>query len=278
MAKFVGVDGTDGNFAEVTKLFANDFALNDIDLLTTHYYRFNDTETFNVRNNVISAASLIPPFLTVPDSKLVSLLGNMRTVTPTGKRFRITECNSATSGGIDGLSNVYSSALWALDYMFTVAQGGSVGVNFHGGDNPSYAPFTFANSSLTEVRPLYYAMLFFTMIGSGAVLSSSIDAGGQNISIYTIKTASGLSILFVNKEVSQSFEVSLQLPNSVSSATSVYLKGPGLSSKTGISIQGREISGITGTLGSYTSWFVPVSGNIAKVNVPALTAVLVKAS
>ena len=43
-AKFVGVDGTDGNFAAVTKLFANDFARNDIDLLTTHYYRFNDTD------------------------------------------------------------------------------------------------------------------------------------------------------------------------------------------------------------------------------------------
>jgi hypothetical protein len=278
-AKFVGVDGTDGNFAPVTKPFANDFALNDIDLLTTHYYRLGDADKTNLTNNLTTLAALTRALLTAPDPKLVSLLANMTTVTPTNKGFRITECNSATGGGIDGLSNVYSSALWALDYMFTVAQGGAVGVNFHGGDHALYTSFTFANSSLTEVRPLYYAMLLFTMMGSGAVLSSSIDASGNNIFIYAIKTTSGYSVLFVNKELSQPFEVTLSLPSAVSSATSIYLSAPGLTSKTGVTIQNGAVSIVSGQLvGMANSYQIGISGNAPVIKVPALTAVLVKLS
>ena len=278
-AKFVGVDGTDGNFAPVTKLFANDFALTDIELLTTHYYRLGDTEKTNLTNNVTTLAALTRALLTGPDPKLVSLLANMTTVTPTNKGFRITECNSATGGGIDGLSNVYSSALWALDYMSTVAQGGAVGVNFHGGARALYTSFAFANSSLTEVRPLYHAMLFFTMMGSGPVLSSSIDAGSNNISIYAIKTTSGYSVLFVNKEASQPVEVILSLPTAVSSATSIHLRGPGLTSKTGVTIQNGAVSIASGQLVSMDdSYQVGVSGSNPVIKVPALTAVLVKLS
>ena len=283
---FAGPDVTgSGDAIRYTKPFAEYFAKiigkGNITLLTHHFYQLSSDR----KKVAWSVAEFIKTLLTFPTAntadgrKLADNLAIIKGAADTlGVKFRITEANSATSGGEPDVSDVYASALWSLDFMFRAAQGGASGVNFHGGDNPFYTPFSFTSSSLVDIRPLYYAMLFFTMMGSGPVLSSSIDASGQNISIYSIKTASGFSILFVNKEVSQSFDVSLQLPNSVSSATSVYLKGPGLSSKTGISIQDATVSVITGNLGPYTSWFVPVSGNIAKVNVPALTAVLVKVS
>jgi hypothetical protein len=222
---------------------------------------------------------LIRTILTVPNTQLVNILATIAAVNGTGKGVRITETNSVTSGGLDGISNTYASALWALDHTFTLAQGGASGVNFHGGDNPSYTPFSFTSSSLQQIRPLYYGILFFTMMGSGPVLSSSIDAGGSNISIYAIRTASGYSVLFVNKEETTSFEVTLNLPDPVSSATSIYLKGGGLTSKTGINIQKGEVSLASGQLaGMEDSYIVGISAGAPIVKVPPLAAVLVKAS
>ena len=116
-------------------------------------------------------------------------------------------------------------------------------------------------------------------MGSGPVLSSSIDAGSNNISIYAIKTTAGYSVLFINKELSQPFEVTLNLPTSVSSATAIYLRGAGLTSKTGVTIQNGAVSVVAGQLvGMEDSYTVGISGNTPIVKIPALTAVLVKLS
>ena len=48
--------------------------------------------------------------------------------------YRITECNSIYGGGKKGVSDVFGSALWALDFMWTIANNGGQGVNFHGGN------------------------------------------------------------------------------------------------------------------------------------------------
>ena len=130
------------------------------------------------------------------------------------------------------------------------------------------------------------------MSQDGRPLVSSIDAGGNNISIYTIRTASGYSVLLVNKEASQSFEVTLQLPAPVSSATAIYLQGTSLldslpknldnNTRTGvgrITIQDGVVSNLSGKLeGNKGSYTVGISGNTPVVKVPALTAVLVKLS
>src|SRR5207248_2952086 len=47
--------------------------------------------------------------------------------------IRLDETNSAVGGGIAGVSDVYASALWAMDYNLVLAQAGFAGLNFHGG-------------------------------------------------------------------------------------------------------------------------------------------------
>ena len=116
------------------------------------------------------------------------------------------------------------------------------------------------------------------MMGEGTLLSSTIDSGGFNLTVYAIKTASGFSILLVNKVENQSFRVALQLPASVSRATVQQLTGPGLSSTTGIAIQNAQISLSFGLGAMDAAYSAPVSGQSGSVYVPALTAILVKAS
>ena len=216
--------------------------------------------------------------LTFPDPDLGPILSKVKTAADNIRvPFRITEANSATRGGVDGVSNVYGSALWALDNIFTIALGGASGLHFHGGARATYSSFNFGSENVTDIRPLYYALLFSKMMGEGTLLSSTIDSGGFNLSVYAIKTVSGFSVMFVNKE-NQSFKVALQLPASVSRATVQQLTGPGLSSTTGIKIQNAEISVTFGLGAMDAAYSAPVSGQSASVYVPARTAILVKAS
>ena len=277
---FAGPDTTgSGSATRYAVPFVNAFGRSDISLVTHHFYQLGAERT----NVALTDIKTLMNFITNTDVYSRKLFTNLGIVKPAadsaGLKFRITEANSANNGGELDVSDTYASALWSLDFMFQSAQGGASGVNFHGGGTARYTPFTFANSRLGEVRPLYYGMLFFTMMGSGPVLTSTIDAGGNNISIYAIRTTSGYSVLIVNKEVSQPFEVTLNLPASVSSATSVYLSAPGLTSKTGITIQNGAVSIVSGQLvGMANSYQIGISGSNPVIKVPALTAVLVKAS
>lgn len=262
---FSGADATGGSYITYTLPFAQDAG--QLKLLSQHYYRLGDKDTRTM-------AALL-----TPDPKLAPLLAAVKGAADRiGTPFRITETNSATGGGILDVSDAYGSALWALDFIFTAAKGGASGVHFHGGEgetNGYYTPFTFPRSTLSEIRPLFYALTFSKKVGQGSVVDASINAGGKSISVYAIRTGAGTSVMFVNKEVNESFKVDLKLPAQATSATAIQMTGPGLLSKSGIQIQGATISVVTGLGPMDADYSIPVSGQNASVYVPALTAVLV---
>lgn len=76
--------------------------------------------------------------------------------------FHVGEGNSISCGGRDGISNVFGSALWALDTLLSVAKVGVSMWNFHGGPSSGfYSPIIFPNlphNTVPEVRPLFYGM------------------------------------------------------------------------------------------------------------------------
>jgi len=61
--------------------------------------------------------------------------------------------------GYNGISNAFGSALWALDFMFNIANVGVDGVNFHGNGQSAYNAVSYNSSSnVPIVHPLYYAI------------------------------------------------------------------------------------------------------------------------
>ena len=216
-ATFSGPDATAGSVNSYTLPFSREVDASQVKVLAQHYYRMNDTD-----------ARTMAMMLTTPDPKLGPLLTTLKGAADrSGVPFRITETNSATLGGVAYVSDVYGSALWALDNIFIMALGGASGVHFHGGDRAAYSPFNFGSETVTAIKPLYYGLLFSKMVGQGTLLGTTINAGGLNLSVYAIKTGSGFSILLVNKEASQSFKVALNLPGSVSTVTAIQLTAPG---------------------------------------------------
>jgi hypothetical protein len=98
--------------------------------------------------------------------------------------YRWGEMNSYSGHGAAGVSDVFASALWGIDFMLTTAQYGAVGVNFHsGGQNMDgnvctngvasctrpfrYSPIIEVDSRVTGAAPLFYGMLLVSQAGLG---------------------------------------------------------------------------------------------------------------
>ncbi len=96
--------------------------------------------------------------------------------------YRLSETNSFWYGGLDGASNAYASALWALDYMYWWASRGCQGMNFHTGDKVGgtdiaahYATFVTEGEGF-DIRPLSYAMKMFAVGGKGRLFPVIMQA------------------------------------------------------------------------------------------------------
>lgn len=78
--------------------------------------------------------------------------------------FVVGEGNSASCGGMPGVSDTMTSALWALDFLPGVSKAGGQAMNFHGGPEGPYAAIAFNSSApgVPTVRPLFYGLLAFS--------------------------------------------------------------------------------------------------------------------
>jgi len=279
-AKFSGADATGGSVDAYTVPFARDIGANRLKVLTQHHYRLSAKDIRTLAN-----------LLTFPDPALGGILSKVKTAADNiGVPFRITEANSATGGGVDGVSNVFGSALWALNNIFAVALGGASGLHFHFGGLASYSAFNFVSADPTRINPLYYAFLFSSMAGAGSLLQTTITPAQQSLFAYTIDTGAGKSVMFVNKE-SRSFKVDLKLPGPATTITAIYLDvnlqaaikeagwdGDPLTARSATRIQNGEVKLGPGFVGMESPYIVESRDDKATVYVPPKTAVLVKAS
>jgi hypothetical protein len=176
------------------------------------------------------------------------------------------------------------SSLWVIDYLFNCAQGGAVGVNFHGGgDGPGYTPIADNKGSVVGARPEFYGILLFTLAGQGNLYTTQISAGPLNVTAYAVALSSGgLNLIVVNKDLTQNLQLTTQLPKSVSSATLLVLTqltsgatGPDLSATSGVTIQGASVNP-DGTFTPSSAYTLDPSGVQFTCYVPALSAVLIR--
>ncbi len=247
----------------------------DISLLTQHYYRGNGQVASSTAANLVT-----------PDTTLVSDLQTLNTgAKGIGIPYRVSECNSYYNGGADGVSDAYCSSLWIIDFLFDCALNGSVGANFHGGGNSDgYTPIADSGGAVVEARPEYYGILLFTLAGQGTLYTTSLSGiGSLNITAYAVKTASGaLNLIVVNKDSAQNLQLTVQLPQSATSATLLEMtqltsgaSGPSLSATSGVTIQGATV-GVNGAFSQGTAYTLSASGTSLTCYVPYLSAVLIQ--
>ncbi|NLR82948.1 glycosyl hydrolase family 79 C-terminal domain-containing protein [Chitinophaga eiseniae] len=211
----------------------NSFAIaehQNIRLLDGHYYVTGPGSDSNITYHTILA----------PDTKLpVYLTALKNSAQPYSLPYRISECNSIYSGGRKGVSDIFASALWALDYMWTVAKYNSQGINFHGGTGGAYTPIAMVNG-MPVARPEYYAMLAFHQAAHGNLVPADVNTGQLNASVYACKDASVEYVTLVNKEDNQDISFTITPGIKATTAQVFILTAPGITSTDGVTFAGSQ--------------------------------------
>jgi hypothetical protein len=183
-----------------------------------------------------------------------------------GMESRMTEGNSCYRGGKPGMSDAFASALWAGDYMLTLAEAGYGGVNFHGGGasylraslgghmpgdlvaqkiTPAkgayYTPIAGDLADGFYTQPIFYGMMFANQLAGGRVVNATLQAGDVNATAYAAKTRDGLRIAMFNKSEDRDSRIKINTGDSYVRATVWRLCGSGLDATSGVTLGGSEI-------------------------------------
>jgi hypothetical protein len=160
-----------------------------------------------------------------------------------GLPYRMTEANDRI-GGVEGASNAFASALWALDYMHWWAAHGCSGVNFHNNEwLKTDTVFLDANGRY-HLNPKAYGIKAFDLGSHGSVAAMGISNRDEiNLTAYAVRSATKLYVTVINKEHntgSRSARVIVAPGTEWKNAEVVFLNGrPGR--KTGITLGGARI-------------------------------------
>lgn len=148
-----------------------------------------------------------------------------------GYPCRMTECNDYT-GGVDGASNAFASALWALDYMHWHAARGAAGVNFHNKRWIYTCTIYQDRDGSLRINPKAYALKAFSLASQGRVEPLTLsNPDGLNLTAYAVRASGKHWVTLINKEHghgSRDAEVILAAPSSKSAAPAeiMFLRAP----------------------------------------------------
>ncbi|MGH9354455.1 MAG: hypothetical protein ACRD2G_20180, partial [Terriglobia bacterium] len=161
-----------------------------------------------------------------------------------GVPIAMAETNSASCGGMPGVSNAFAATVWGLDYMFSLAQDGFQSVNFHmsyrPGGGSSYNPIdTYGAQSgsgawryRNVAEPLYYAMYLFAQNASGKHIVPASISTGANVRAYAVSACArcAVKVFVINEDLSAAGEVRVRVSAPMGKASLLLLQAPSLSS------------------------------------------------
>jgi hypothetical protein len=127
---------------------------------------------------------------------------NLAPVTAAGLRYRLTESNDYLTG-VDGASNAFAAALWALDHLHWWAAHGAAGVNFHNKQwlfTGTIVPDPAAPGQRYATTPKGYGIKAFTLGSAGQVKPARIqNPGGVNLTAYCVGGPGEDYVTIINK-------------------------------------------------------------------------------
>jgi hypothetical protein len=208
--------------------------------------------------------------------------------------YRLTESDDFL-GGIDGSSNAFSSALWALDYMQWWAQHNAAGVNFHNKQwifTDTIVPGNLVSGSCSpapcvnyQTAPKGYGIKAFDLGGHGYVEPVAItNADGINATAYAVGEGQDLYVTVINKTHTTTNDVTdaavtIQ-PSGFRAASAAWMAlsngDPGnAATTTGTTLGNAAIANNSPWFGQWTPLGSDTSGSIT-LTVPSASAAVVR--
>ncbi len=215
-----------------------------ISLLTQHYYPLSDCGASKHSGpSGISAALLSRATAAAEAAAIATTAAAARLA---GVPLRLSETNSASCGGITGVSDTFASALWVIDYLLTGAENGASGMNFHGSMTAhcnAYSPLCRTRAGDFAARPVYYGLLFAHLLGAGRLLPVAIDSAA-NLAAHAIRSGGrvgGTVRVLIENLAGQAEHVSLHAGTLSGQAAVLHLTAPSLRATDQIRIQGATM-------------------------------------
>jgi autotransporter-associated beta strand protein len=256
-----------GNTTGYTVPFAGDEE-GVISMVTQHYYRANG-----------QSPSSTLQLLLQPDTGLPGTVSKIVTAATTANLplgFRMDECGSFYNGGAPNVSDAYGTALWAVDYLFTLALNGCQGMNFHGGGGGTgYTPIADNGTTVVQARPEFYGLKLFSLVSQGSVIPAAVSlASNINFTAYGVRRTNGaISAVLNNKDTNNGVQVTINLGAEVTGAQLIELAGPTLNSTNGYTLGGAEIEADGSWAGGVQAVISATNGQLT-VLVPPISVVL----
>ncbi|HEY3914320.1 MAG TPA: hypothetical protein VGN61_07525, partial [Verrucomicrobiae bacterium] len=193
----------------------------------------------------------------------------------THQRYRMTECNDFT-GGIDGASDAFASALWALDYMYWQAAHRAVGVNFHNKRWIYTDTIYLDHEGNLQIHPKAYGLKAFDLGSHGDLIPVTIfNPDAVNLTAYAVHESRNMYVTIINKSHgsgAQGVDVMIAAGQTAPHAESISLSAPNddPAAMTGVRLGGASITNDAPWLGKWT--LLPS----CEVNVAPASATIVK--
>jgi hypothetical protein len=261
----------------------------DLKLLTKHYYRAGANNPYldklidsSQRAEYEARAKTNKIELLIrEDTSLRGMLQELSTAASAAPvPFRICEANSFYGGGQPGVSDAFASALWVLDFMWTLASGGAAGVNMQTGINhldfvSYYSAIRNDAKGAASIGPEYYGMLAFAQAGKGERIALDDHADGMNLTAYAVLGDHGdLMVTLINKDQNADADITMTTGQTFQRATAWRLKGLALDSADNVTLGGIEVA-------AHDRWhareieFLRTVGGVGEIHVPAASAAVV---
>lgn len=275
----------DGKWENNGTEWTTDFARDEKDsgvvkLITQHDYMADMLPggvTITNGTNLI-AAMLSPGWDTLTNQVLYNAIGPA--VLGDGLHYRFTEANEMT-GGIEGASDSFANALWALDFLHWWAAHGSSGINFH---NQAWIPTDTVypdSQGNYEAHPKAYALKAFDAGGQGSVDPVGLmNPDNVNLTAYAVGDETNLYVTIINREYgagARDADVTIELTGfAAGSVEAMYLlDANGVSATNGVTLGGGILTNNAAWEGQWTA-LGSAANNQCTVTVPATSAAIIK--
>jgi hypothetical protein len=195
----------------------------DVSMFNFHYYGGANCTSAPAQNALLLPSSLAPQTGYQNNYPANSYLSTAITTAQNAgiTSIRVGEMNSIACHGAFGVSDTFTSALWAMDMGMSYAASGVTGINFFLSSDQTYVKgltgdvaynafdFTYSTSGATRtwklayVAPEYYGMMMldYMLANKAGVIPSTLANNPGRFSSWATKDASGVThVLLLNKE------------------------------------------------------------------------------
>ncbi len=220
--------------------------------------------------------SLLSPYTMDSIRYITDTLANICAKDSDSVPFQMDECNALYNGGQWGVSTSFATALWSLDYMYTLAKAGANGVNFHTTYDTNATIINDIGGHYSARAP-FYGIVAFQLGSKGSFIPDNFKGYAKNMDIFPVIDSIGdILVTLINKDTLNPVTVQVYA-DSMKYFTGSYveLTAPTVSDTFNITLAGNSITP-SGTWAEGPGTSVTASHGYFPVTVPHATALILK--